>query len=332
MRAGTLSPMTADPVISEATQAKRRVFVVAAWTTLAFSVLVILGGTIVRATGSGDGCGETWPKCGDQFIPASPAVETVIEFSHRVSSFLAGIGVAVVFLLALWIFKKGSVVRRAATWSGVLLVVEALLGAALVLFGWVDDDVSVGRMIAVPLHLTNTFLLLGSLTLTAWWGSGLPAPKRTLRSSPGRWILLGLVVIIALGATGASNALADTVFPANSVAGDLAAKFGSAAPTLSRLRIIHPVISVVGGMFVAWIATKQSRRASERTKRVATAVTLIVLSQMFVGIANIFFLTPLSLQIIHLMVADILWIAFVVFGASLLGDPVAQEIEAGVSA
>ena len=323
--------MTADPSTVETSQAKKRVFAIAAWSTLAFNVLVILGGTIVRATGSGDGCGETWPKCGDQFIPPNATVETVIEFSHRVSSLLAGIGVAIVFVLALWVFNKGSIVRRAAAWSGVFLVLEALLGAALVIFGWVDDDVSLGRSIAVPLHLTNTFLLLGSLTLTAWWGSGLPTPNRGINSRDGRWLLVGAAVILVIGATGALNALADTVFPSDSVAGELADKFGPAAPTLSRLRIVHPVVSVVGGMFVAWIATSRSRWGSESTKRAASAVTLVILSQMFIGIANIFFLTPLSLQIVHLMVADVLWIAFVVFGASLLSDPVAPEIEAGVS-
>ena len=311
-------PETTAP--SPVSPSRRRLFSVVAWSTLAFNVLVILGGTIVRATGSGDGCGESWPKCGDQFIPPNPTVETLIEFSHRASSFLAGIGVAAVFFLALWVFPKRHIVRKAATWSGIFLVIEALLGAALVLYGWVDDDVSLGRSIVVPLHLTNTFLLLGALTLTAWWGSGNARPQRSISSASGRWVVIGAVVLIVIGATGALNALADTVFPADSVAGDLADKFGPTAPILSRLRIIHPLVSVLGGMVVAWIATGQSRRASERTRRMASTVTFVVLSQMFIGIANIFFLTPLALQVLHLVVADILWIAYVIFGASLLGD------------
>ena len=315
-------PETQEP--STVSPSRQRLFSVVAWSTLAFNVLVILGGTIVRATGSGDGCGESWPKCGDQFIPPNPTVETLIEFSHRASSFLAGIGVAAVFFLALWIFPKRHIVRRAATWSGVFLVLEALLGAALVLYGWVDDDVSLGRSIVVPLHLANTFLLLGALTLTAWWGSGQQLPRRGIRTPSGRWLIVGAVVLVVIGATGALNALADTVFPADSVAGDLAEKFGPTAPLLSRLRIVHPLISVVGGMLVAWIATGQSRRGSEQTRRMASAVTLIVLSQMFIGIANIFFLTPLALQVIHLVVADVLWIAYVVFGASLMGDPIRE--------
>lgn len=311
---GTLLPM---PDVSAK---NRRLFSAVAWATLAFNVLVVIGGAIVRATGSGDGCGETWPKCGDQFIPSSPTVETVIEFSHRVSSFVAGIGVLFVVILAFRCFAKGDIVRRAAVLSGVVLVVEALVGAALVVFGWVDDDISVGRLIVVPLHLANTFVLLGALTATAWWGSGFDKPRRSWRSKSGRWIAVGAAVLIVLGATGALNALADTIFPSDSVTGDLASKFGPTAPLLSKLRVIHPFVSVIGGMLVAWIATGEARRASERTKRFATIVTFVMLSQVFVGIANIFFLTPLIIQVIHLLVADILWIAYVLFAVSLMGD------------
>ncbi len=307
--------------MAEPAPKRLRAFSITAWSTLAFSVLVILGGAIVRATGSGAGCGESWPKCGDQFIPPNPTVETIIEFSHRVTSFLAGLGVLLVVILAFRIFDKGHIVRRAAVVSGIILIVEALLGAALVLYGWVDDDVSLGRTIVVPLHLANTFLLLGALTLTAWWGSGRPEPRRPLDASKLGWVLGGAMLLIVLGATGALNALADTIFPSDTVGGDLADKFGPTAPMLSRLRIIHPIVAVIGGLAVAWIATARARTASSTTRLAAAGVTWIVLSQMFIGIANIFFLTPLILQVVHLMVADLLWIVYVVFGASLMGDP-----------
>ncbi|GMR02982.1 MAG: COX15/CtaA family protein [Acidimicrobiia bacterium] len=308
--------------MSELTQGRRRVFAAVAWITLVFNVFVILGGTIVRATGSGDGCGDTWPKCGDRLVPPNATIETLIEFSHRASSFLAGLGVAAVVILALWLFPKGHIVKKAATVSGSLLVVEALLGAALVLYGWVDADISVGRMIVVPLHLTNTFLLLGALAVTAWWGTGLPAPRERSDPGPVRWLAIGAIVIVVLGATGALNALADTIFPSDSVTGGLAEKFGSTAPLLSKLRIVHPVVAVAGGMFVAWIAAGQARFGSVNSKRLSAAVSIIVLSQFFIGIANIFLLTPLAVQVIHLMVADLLWVVYVLFSASRLGDAV----------
>ena len=306
--------------MAEVSIVRSKVFAVTAWSTLVFNVFVILGGTIVRATGSGDGCGETWPKCGDQFIPPNATVETLIEFSHRVSSVLAGLGVALVVVLALWFFKKGNRIRKAAVISGVFLVLEALLGAALVIFGWVDSDISAGRLVVVPLHLVNTFLLLGSLAVTAWWGSGFPQPSGQVDRSTKRLLILGGLVILVLGVSGALNALADTVFPSESVVGDLSEKFGPTAPLLSKLRVIHPVVAIAGGLFVGWIGTTLSRHSSDRSRRLSGVVILLIFSQFFIGIANIYLLTPLAVQVIHLMVADVLWIVYVFLGASLLGE------------
>ena len=306
--------------MAEVSTVRTRVFAITAWSTLVFNVLVILGGTIVRATGSGDGCGDTWPKCGDQFVPANATVETLIEFSHRASSFLAGLGVALVVVLALWFFERGNITRKAALVSGAFLVLEALLGAALVLFGWVDTDVSAGRLVVVPLHLINTFLLLGSLAVTAWWGSGFSPPSRQTDRSTRHWLIFGAFVILLLGATGALNALADTVFPSVTVVGDLSEKFGPSAPLLSKLRIIHPVVAVAGGLLIGWIATSLVRFGTPRSRKLSAAVVLIVFSQFLIGIANIYLLTPLSVQVIHLMVADLLWITYVILSVSLLGE------------
>lgn len=308
--------------------ARQRVFSVVAWATLAFNVAVIIGGTVVRATGSGDGCGVTWPKCGDQFVPPNATVETLIEFSHRVSSFLGGVGVVAVVLLAFWAFEKGHIVRRASVVALVLLVIEALLGAALVLFEWVDDDVSAGRMVAVTLHLTNTFLLLASLTVAAWWGSGKPAPRLPVSRSTRRWILLGAVSILVIGASGALNAIADAVFPADSIAEGIADEFGPTAPLLLRLRVIHPMLAVLGGIFVAYSAVRVARAGDAATGRMSLVVTTIIFAQMFVGIANLFLLTPLALQLIHLLVADLLWISFVVFGATAVASNRASRVGA----
>jgi len=317
---GTLEVMTV-PIPK-----RRRIFAWVAWATLAFNLAVIGGGTIVRATGSGDGCGETWPKCGDQFIPPNATVETLIEFSHRASSFFAGLGVAALFLVALWAFERGHIVRRAATVAAVLLIIEALLGAALVLFSWVDDDISVGRMIAVSLHLTNTFLLLAALTLTAWWGSGKPPPSRPLPKGTTRWLMIGALSLLVLGATGALNAIADAVFPADSLIDGIADEFGPTAPALLRLRIIHPILAVLGGIFVAWIAVKQSATASRSAQRLSAVFTVIVLSQLFIGVANILLLTPLAVQVLHLFVADMLWIVYVVFSAATVAvDELAHD-------
>jgi cytochrome c oxidase assembly protein subunit 15/protoheme IX farnesyltransferase len=295
-------------------------------------VLVILWGTVVRATGSGDGCGESWPRCGQQFVPQNPTVETLIEFSHRASSFLAGLGVAAVFMLAMWAWPKRHLMRKAATVSAIFIVIEAFLGASLVLFGWVDADVSAARLVVVPLHLVNTFMLLGSLAVTAWWGSGCAQPKPEGKEKSIRWLWIGIVALLVLGATGALNALADTIFPANSLAEGIADEFGDTAPILLQLRIIHPIVAIAGGLLVGWIAADTAKHGSIRTRRLAATVSIVVLSQFFIGIANILFLTPLSIQVVHLMAADVLWISFVLFGVSWLGDPVAIHARKSVHA
>src|ERR1700756_3425952 len=54
-----------------------------AWSVVGYNVLVILWGALVRATGSGAGCGNHWPLCNGQVIPLSPRMDTIIEFTHR---------------------------------------------------------------------------------------------------------------------------------------------------------------------------------------------------------------------------------------------------------
>src|SRR3978361_1820462 len=132
-----------------------------------YNTLVILWGALVRATGSGAGCGNHWPLCNGQVIPLSPTVHTIIEFTHRC---MTGGSLFVVLGLLIWTFRaavKGTAARVLAVTSTVLLLNEALLGALLVKLGYVTGNQSVGRMVLLSIHLSNTLLLLAALTLTA---------------------------------------------------------------------------------------------------------------------------------------------------------------------
>ena len=60
------------------------------WIVLVYNLVVILWGAYVRATGSGAGCGSHWPLCNGEVIPRAPEVETLVEFTHRLSS---GLGI-----------------------------------------------------------------------------------------------------------------------------------------------------------------------------------------------------------------------------------------------
>src|SRR6202790_988024 len=142
-----------------------------AWAVLAYNVLVILWGALVRATGSGAGCGGHWPLCNGDVLPNVSQIGTVIELTHRIMSGLALILVIALFALARKTYPPRHAARRWAAWSLVFILTEALLGASLVLLGHVASNESVGRVYSLATHLVNTFLLLASLALAAWSAS-----------------------------------------------------------------------------------------------------------------------------------------------------------------
>nr|WP_306301204.1 COX15/CtaA family protein [Thalassobacillus sp. C254] len=77
-------------------------------------LIVLLQGALVTKTESGDGCGSTWPLCFGEVVPTSPAVETIIEYSHRLVSGLLGI---MVIILAFWAWKKSRTLGKQNSWQ-----------------------------------------------------------------------------------------------------------------------------------------------------------------------------------------------------------------------
>src|SRR6201995_4080647 len=161
--AGTIK----TPNVSPSTRIQSRELVRFAWVVVAYNVLVILWGALVRATGSGAGCGNHWPLCNGQVIPLSPRVDTIIEFTHRC---MTGGSTFLVVGLLVWTFRgtvRGYAARSFAVASMLLLLNEAFPGALLVKLGYVTGNQSMGRVVVLSIHLSNTLLLLGALTLTA---------------------------------------------------------------------------------------------------------------------------------------------------------------------
>jgi heme A synthase len=192
----------------------------------------------------------------------------------------------------------------------VLVVNEALVGAMLVLFEWVEDDQSNGRAVSIAVHLVNTFLLLGALTLTAWWLGDGSRPSRPFPSRERRllgWATAGLIVV---GAAGAITALGDTLFPAESIFEGIRDDF--TGTFLVRLRWIHPVVAVATAVLLGWLAPRYAHHGG-RTQQIGTALVWLVLVQLVAGVVNVLLLAPVWMQIIHLLLADLLWIVFVLF-------------------
>ena len=280
-----------------------------AWSVLVLNVAVILLGALVRATGSGAGCGRSWPVCRGELIPPL-AGATAIEFSHRVAS---GLALAAVLALAVGVVRRtetGHPARRSVGLAVLAITGEALIGAAIVAFEWVADDSSIARTVAVPLHLVNTLLLLAALTVTTSRlgetlvvGARSPSPIRPRRVPA--WAVWGGGGLVMVAALGAVAALADTLFPAESLTAGIGADWAPAQHFLTRLRVLHPVVAVLVSGALA--ATAARRLQSSPAK----AVLALVVIQVFAGFANVVLLTPVWMQLVHLGIADALWVAWV---------------------
>lgn len=287
----------------------RRAFGVFAWAVLAYNIPVILWGAYVRVSFSGDGCGAHWPFCNGQVIPQHMAAPMAVEFTHRLMTSVDSMAVIALCVWALLSFPRGWGVRLYSALSLVFLFVEALLGAGLVLLRYVAHDQSAGRALYLSAHLTNTMLLLGALTITAWLAyTG--TERLEWRNAPGS-VIGAAGVVIAISITGAIAALGDTLFPASSLASGMQQDFSSASSALLRLRSIHPLVAIAGAAYVVWVASR-FLRPNDGTRSAAMRVIALVLFQLLVGALNITLLAPVWMQLVHLLVADVVWIGVVV--------------------
>lgn len=286
-----------------------------AWFVLGFNVLVILLGALVRATGSGAGCGNSWPTCDGRVIPELEGA-TAIEFTHRAVS---GIALALVAMLVVLVWRrteKGHPARTGAALSLVAIVGEALIGALIVLAEWVAEDASLARAISVPLHLVNTLLLLAALALTAFWLDG--GRRLSLQRDRATTLAVALsgLALVLLAASGAITALADTLFPKTPGA-DLSFE----SHFLTDLRIVHPVLAVV----VAAIGWWASARSKGSLTGWARWLPFLVGLMLMTGAVNVALGVPVWMQLVHLLLADVLWIVYVLSSAEALQPSAATE-------
>ena len=290
-----------------------------AWLLLAYNILVILWGAVVRATSSGAGCGDHWPLCNGTIIQHHPRAATIIEFLHRMSSGVVLIGVV---LLVVWTFRRaprGAWARVTAATATVLTLNEAFLGAMLVKLGYVDKNASTGRSIFFSLHLSNTLLMLAAVALTASFVSAQDFPSRYLtRLQYLPTALLGLGATLIVGVTGSLAALGDTLFPAQNLASALVQDFAPHTNWLIRVRILHPLSAMVAAAFIAWLAFRSVTATNiSPPRRLALTVVFLLGFQIVLGLADVTLLAPVWMQVLHLLGADLLWVSIVLLTSRL---------------
>lgn len=287
--------------------------------TIAYTLAVILWGAWVRITGSGAGCGDHWPLCNGEVIPRSPTLETIIEFTHRVTSGLLLLLMVAWVISTFRVFAKGHPARFTVVWSAIFLVIEALLGAGLVIFEMVADNPSVARGWWMAAHLANTFILIGWMVLAAWYGRA-PATARGLGlGRAGAWkFVVALLLLIFAGSSGAVAALGNTLFPAETLAAGVRMDFDPSSHILVRLRVWHPVLALAAAAWVLWVAIPLASDGRGRVGKWAVITGALVATQVVAGFVNLVLLAPVWMQLTHLLLADCLWMATVVLGAATL--------------
>ncbi len=305
----------------------RTSYTLAAWATLVFTLLVVIWGGYVSASGAGDGCGDSWPLCRNLLEASTPTtrVDTLVEFTHRLTSGLALLAVAG---LTLWSRRRFSPGHRARYWAALALlfmVVESLLGATLVIFRLVDLNVSLARALIQPVHLTNTYLLMGSLAFAAWWSG----PRRSLPAAahprPARLVIVALVGVVVLSAFGTAASLASTVFPSESFLDGVRSDFTRDAHYLIKLRIGHPIAALALGGYFFWLGRRLRPERPQRMPFQYHVVTGVFATQVAVGLLDAVLLAPIGLQMAHLLLAHGLWISLLALWLELVSETLTPD-------
>ena len=324
MPTGTLQPASADGTSARAVAPWLRRF---AWGLLVYNVLVIVWGAIVRATGSGAGCGDHWPLCNGQVVPLNPRLATVIEFTHRMMS---GGTLLLVVALVIWTFRgtvRRHLARSFAVAALLLTLNEAVLGALLVKLGLTAMSTSPWRPPMLALHLSNTLLLLGALALTAHFLGRAAAHQRAEVQFRDRLpAIVGLVSAMLVGITGSLAALGDTLYPSASLRSAMAADFSASSAWLLRLRVLHPLSAALAAAFILWVLGRAvfgygGSAVVQQHRQVGLWLAGLLGLQFLLGTLDVLLRAPVWMQVLHLAGADAFWSVLVVLTARLVLVP-----------
>lgn len=274
---------------------------------LLYTVLVILWGAWVRISHSGDGCGDTWPLCHGQLIPEAERGKTWVEYGHRLMSGIYGLVVIYFWWVSRKIFAKGNFARKAAFATLFFTVTEALLGAKLVLFQLVTTNDTPYRAFVMALHQLNSFMLTGAVALAFAAALTNEEQKKPSVISKKYYAIPWLIVFI--GITGAWASLSNSLFPTDNLWEGLVADFSSSSHFLIRLRVLHPIIALLGGGSLAlffWI--KGQTAENHQAQKSSLQLFAVITGALIFGIATLLLHAPVWMKIVHLAIAHTVWV------------------------
>ncbi len=298
-----------------------------AWLVLGYNMLVVLWGVFLRASKSGDGCGMHWLTCHGEVLPSAPEFKTVIEFTHRIMSAFDGVLMLILLGWAISIWRAERTDRSKSTLKTTALafffvLTEGAIGAGLVLTGNTAENLTAARPFWMAAHLINTYILLAFLTLTARTASGGALFKLRAKPKYQAALVIGILAIIMVSISGSIAALSNMIFPSGTLTESVAKDFSETSHILLRLRLLHPVAAILSGVFIVfltgWMA--KERFGDATVSRWSNVLAILILVQIAFGAATLLMLGPIVMQLGHLLIADAIWISFVMFSAAFLAS------------
>lgn len=293
------------------------------WLALAVAIagylLIVIGGT-VRVTGAGLGCGPEWPLCNGRLVPGWDLLAW-IEYVHRLIA-LAVILLTGAVAVASWRARSPDrwMVRLPLIAAGLVLV-QAMLGAITV---WTHLEAAV---VALHLGVALSYLAVALVLAFRTW---FPALARVAGRSPlGPWLVAALGAVFLLMLSGAYTAKRGAGFacPEWPFCGGFWIPTGW---TNVDVHLTHRLIALVAVLLVAGVAWKARRVRGESPWVIGlvTAAAVLMVAQVFVGAANIWFRLHPAVSVAHLAVATIVWVLLVLAvlaGRALASATVQQE-------
>jgi protoheme IX farnesyltransferase len=308
------------------------------------SLLVMLFGAFVRASLSGDGCGTSWPFCnGGSLLPDTSVLKSVIEFTHRATSGLLLLCLAGLYVAARRVFPARHDVRSGLLWAVVACVVSAFIGMLLVRFGWVVFDRSLGRAITMPIHLVNNLVLLAGLVWAQHRAAGGAISKWKGQGPLGQAFTMSVISVFLLCMTGALSAMGKTAFAVekamtNNLTERIQMHIGEGAHWILRGGALHPLLATSFGiMLVLCVNLMMTRRPEPGVKKWGQYTIGIFLVQMAFGLVNLIVSAPWMMQLGHLLLALLNWMALIMTGVYALrvtasDSAVVSPVETSVAA
>ncbi len=276
-------------------------------------ILIVLGG-LVRVTGSGQGCGASWPMCHGQLWPNFEYHE-LIEWNHRLFATLVGLLMVVTVGSTLLWYRKPRRLLVFALLSAATYLGQAVLGGITVLLH-LDHT-------WVAAHMGNSMLLMASVVLLAvfaWLG----AVRLQEKSRWLRWLAFGTLVWTYLALfTGSAviGAQADLACPAWPQCGEnqlLPANVTEWVNFGHRLAVGLSDVLLLGLGIAIWRTRRQDKRLMNTTHFLA----VLYISQVFLGAFTIWLGAPAALKGLHLALAAATWAALVLLTTFVwLGAP-----------